>query len=395
MKIFALLILMWGIALPDIVLAAETGTKLKEIEKALDKDKKQRDTLKSKSRDLARDLNRLKAETVKVAAAIQGHEMAVIDLQDKLAELALTEKDKRLLLEQRREQFGHVLMALQRMARHPPEAMIAAPMSPSDTVRGAILLRAAVPAIEDRALGLRQDLAALTQARKQTVEKRQQLASVRAGLDVERQRLDGLLAKKLKLKKSTDSKTLQAEKRIRALVKKSKNLQDLMTRLKADKLKRKKNESESVSTTPAETKKSTAPLISKARGTLPYPAVGRLVGRYGQAMETGLTRKGITIETGVGAQVVVPHDGTVVFAGPFKGYGRLLIIEHGEGYHSLLAGLARIDNVIGQQVLSGEPAGIMGGLKNGPPVLYVELRRNGQPINPLPWLAARKIKVNG
>ena len=112
-------------------------------------------------------------------------------------------------------------------------------------------------------------------------------------------------------------------------------------------------------------------------------------------METGLTRKGITIETGVGAQVVVPHDGTVVFAGPFKGYGRLLIIEHGEGYHSLLAGLARIDNVIGQQVLSGEPAGIMGGLKNGPPVLYVELRRNGQPINPLPWLAARKIKVNG
>jgi septal ring factor EnvC (AmiA/AmiB activator) len=120
-----------------------------------------------------------------------------------------------------------------------------------------------------------------------------------------------------------------------------------------------------------------------------------LIGRYGQATETGLTRKGITIETGSGAQVVIPHDGTVVFAGPFKGYGWLLIIEHSEGYHSLLAGLDRIDNVIGQQVLSGEPAGIMGDLKNGPPLLYVELRRDGQPINPLPWLAASKIKVNG
>ncbi|MBC8267382.1 MAG: peptidoglycan DD-metalloendopeptidase family protein [Rhodospirillaceae bacterium] len=395
MKIIALLILMWGVGLSDVTFAAETSTKLKEIEKALDKDKKQRDTLKSESRDLARDLERLKAETVKVAATIQGHESAALDLQDRLAELALTEKDKLVLLEQRREQFGFVLMALQRMARYPPEAMIAAPMSPSDTVRGAILLRAAVPAIEDRALSLRQDLAALTRARKQTVEKRQQLASVRAGLDVERQRLDGLLAKKLKLKKSTDSKALQAEERIRALVKKSKNLQDLMARLKADKSKRKKGDTESAAKTSVPTKKSTASLISKARGTLPYPVIGHLVGRYGQAMETGLTRKGITIETGAGAQVVVPHEGTVVFAGPFKGYGRLLIIEHGEGYHSLLAGLDRIDNVIGQLVLSGEPAGIMGGLENGPPVLYVELRRNGQPINPVPWLAARKIKVNG
>jgi septal ring factor EnvC (AmiA/AmiB activator) len=112
-------------------------------------------------------------------------------------------------------------------------------------------------------------------------------------------------------------------------------------------------------------------------------------------MKTGLTRKGISIETGTGAQVVVPRDGTVVFAGAFKGYGQLLIIEHVGGYLSLLAGMARIDSAIGQQVLSGEPAGVMGKPGNGPPVLYVELRREGQPINPLPWLATRKIKVNG
>jgi len=391
LRIITLLVLMWGVGLSSQVAVAETkaGAKLQEIEKALDQGKKQRDTLKSKSRDLEHDLGLLKTETVKVAAAIQDHETTVLDLEDRLAELALIEKDKLALLGKRREQFGHVLMALQRMARHPPEAMIAAPMSPSDTVRGAILLRAAVPAIEDRATSLRLDLTELTQARKQTFDKRLQLASVRVGLDVERQRLDGLLAQKMKLKRSTDSETLKAEKRISDLVKKSKNLQDLMARLKLEKKKTKKKPSGPTTTT----KKQSPPLISKARGTLPYPAVGRLVGRYGQAMETGLTRKGITIETGAGAQVVVPHDGTVVFAGPFKGYGRLLIIEHGEGYHSLLAGLARIDSVIGQQVLSGEPAGIMGGLKNGLPVLYVELRRNGQPINPLPWLAARKIKV--
>ena len=199
----ALIILLSSFGLPGLVAAAESkpGAKLQEIERALDQGKKQRDSLKLKALELERELERLKTETVKVAAAIQGHETAVLDLEDKLLELALAEKDKLALLSQRREQFGHVLMALQRMARHPPEAMIAAPISPSDTVRGAILLRAAVPAIEDRATILRHDLAELTQARKQSVEKRLQLASVRTGLDIERQRLDGLLGQKTKLKK--------------------------------------------------------------------------------------------------------------------------------------------------------------------------------------------------
>jgi murein hydrolase activator len=398
-KVIALLAMAWIVWVPALSIAAETKTNsdLKDVEKALDKGKKQHDALKKKSLDLSQDLNRLKSETVKVAAAIQDHETVVLDLEDRLVELRQKEKEKLALLGERREQFGHVLMALQRMVRHPPEAMIVAPISPSDTVRGAILLRAAVPAIEDRALDLRKELSELTHTRKQVVQKRQQLASVRTNLDVERQRLNSLLTKKKKLKRKTDSKTLKAEKRVRALVKKAKNLRDLMARLEADRKKREKTKPKKSTqeSTTATAKKLPGVSISKSRGTLPYPAVGRLVGRYGQAMETGLTRKGITIETGTEAQVVVPHEGTVVFAGAFKGYGQLLIIEHGEGYHSLLAGLARIDNVIGQQVLSGEPAGIMGSPKNGLPVLYVELRRNGQPINPLPWLAARKIKVNG
>ncbi len=399
-KIISLVALVLAVWRPIPSNAAETkaGADLKDIERALDKGKKQHETLKKKSRDLGRDLDRLKAETVKIAAAIQGHETAVLNLEDRLVELEKEERDKVLLLGERRAQFSQVLMALQRMVRHPPEAMIVAPISPSDTVRGAILLRAAVPAIEDRALNLRKELTDLAATRRQAVQKRQQLALARTDLDIERKRLDGLLAKKTDLKKKTDSKTKKAEKRVLELVKKAKSLRDLMIRLEADRKKREKTKTEQnkkqASVSPP-VKELPGMSISKSRGKLPYPAIGRLVGRYGQAMETGLTRKGITIETGPQAQVIVPHEGTVVFAGAFKGYGQLLIIEHGEGYHSLLAGLARIDNVIGQQVLSGEPAGIMGNPKNGLPVLYVELRRNGQPINPLPWLAARISKVNG
>ena len=91
--------------------------------------------------------------------------------------------------------------------------------------------------------------------------------------------------------------------------------------------------------------------------------------------------------------MVAPFDGTVAFAGPFRGYGQLLIIEHSEGYHTLLAGMGRIDTVVGSRVLAGEPVGVMD--NEGAPSLYVELRRDGQPINPLPWLADRAGKSSG
>src|SRR3546814_20553792 len=104
--------------------------------------------------------------------------------------------------------------------------------------------------------------------------------------------------------------------------------------------------------------------------------------------------RGIRIETRSGAQVVAPADGKVMFAGPFRGYGQLLIIAHGGGYHSLLAGFGRIDRSVGQWVLAGEPVGQMSATQAGPvqagqakagasgtgekPVLYLELRRKGE-----------------
>ena len=76
--------------------------------------------------------------------------------------------------------------------------------------------------------------------------------------------------------------------------------------------------------------------------------------------------------------------------GPFRGYGLLLIIEHGGGYHSLLTGFSRIEAVPGQRVVAGEPLGVMGTADPERPQLYMELRHNGQPVNPLPSLAAQK-----
>jgi septal ring factor EnvC (AmiA/AmiB activator) len=116
---------------------------------------------------------------------------------------------------------------------------------------------------------------------------------------------------------------------------------------------------------------------------------------FGQPGDGGQPHRGLTIEARPGARLVAPLDGKIVFAGPFRTYGLILIIEHSEGYHTLLAGLGRIDGTVGQTVSTGEPVGIAGSAETGNPSIYVELRRNGQPIDPLPWLAPRNEKVSG
>jgi septal ring factor EnvC (AmiA/AmiB activator) len=126
------------------------------------------------------------------------------------------------------------------------------------------------------------------------------------------------------------------------------------------------------------------------------PVRGKLVLAYGQrAIGADAASKGISIQTRTQAQVVAPYDGQVVYAGEFRGYGQILIIEHGGRYHTLLAGLERIDAVAGQWILAGEPIGVMGSPKERFPELYLEFRHAGQPVNPLPWLATTDDKVQG
>ena len=137
------------------------------------------------------------------------------------------------------------------------------------------------------------------------------------------------------------------------------------------------------------------PHVRAARGAFAMPARGKLISRFNETTAPGLSTKGIIIETRALAQIVAPFDGRVAFAGPFREYGLLLIIDHGEGYHTLLAGMGRIDARLHQHVLAGEPVGVMGPLNGEKPKLYVELRKKGYPINPLPWLAAESSKVSG
>ena len=134
------------------------------------------------------------------------------------------------------------------------------------------------------------------------------------------------------------------------------------------------------------------------KGKLPVPAIGNVVQRFGEPELRGQRAKGIKIKTRSGAPVVAPHDGEILFADIFRGYGKILIIDHGQGYHTLLAGLGRIYSTVGQAVLAGEPVGVMNekqGTSGQRPEVYLEMRYNGLPIDPLPWLVPQTLDANG
>jgi septal ring factor EnvC (AmiA/AmiB activator) len=133
--------------------------------------------------------------------------------------------------------------------------------------------------------------------------------------------------------------------------------------------------------------------FASIRGRLPMPVNGVKLREFGRPDPVGGVEKGLSIATRAGAQVTAPNDGWVVYAGPFRSYGQLLILNAGGGYHILLAGMERISVELGQFVLTGEPVAIMGngspnaGTGVSQPVLYVEFRKDGTPVDPGPWWA--------
>ncbi len=392
---------------------ADPRARLRQLERDMARDQADKEAARKRADALAAEIESARARATAAARTAQNSERTLARLESEIAQLAREEVAAEARLKERRAQAGAAAMALQRLALHPPEAMFAQPVPPSDTVRGGILLRAAVPEIERRAAEVRTDLDALRAARETAAARRVAHAAQAAHLIKERKSLDEALAAKAALQKEAVAEGHAAERRLAALAAEAKGLNELMARIESEQAKRRAAEAAAAKAAAAKAaaKPAARPApeprtrvalppentaFAKARGRLPMPAVGTVVLRYGQTTRAGLTHKGITLETQGGSTVIAPFAGYVVFAGEFRGYGQLLILDHGDGYHTLLAGMARIDGVPGLWVETGEPVGIMGqvggqgGSQGGAsrPQLYVEIRRGGQPVDPLPWLAA-------
>ncbi|SCA55682.1 putative Peptidase M23B [Candidatus Terasakiella magnetica] len=394
---------LWGVQQEGV--AQSQTDELQQIEKDIQKQKQQSNQLKSKSESLKKEAVALRAELIALSQSVQQREANVTRLEDSLAIIKLDENQARLALEERHGQSVETLMALQRLALNPPEAIIALPQPPADMVRSAILLRSIVPQIQEQATVLRREVTLYAQKRKQLEVQKEQLSLANVNLDDERRRLNALISEKKKLSKRFLTKSRNAQKRIASLSKKAKSLRSLIDKINREKkaqaarVKKAKPASRDVrqerDVEIVLGKPPSGKPIAKAKGKLSRPASGKLVMKFGQREKLGGKHKGVSFKTRRGAQIVATYDGQIAFAGPFRGYKQLLIIDHGGGYHTLLTGMDRIDVSVGQWLLSGEPVGIMSQSRSGRDTLYFELRKNGAPINPSSWMRRQNARARG
>lgn len=369
--------------------------------------------LQAQATQISLELTRISKDMIASAKQIQNSEEKISRMESELETLRadLKKAEENFVVED--DNLIKTLSALQNLALKPTEALFVQPLTPVEIIRSAMLLREAVPYLQENATRIREDLEKI-ENQKNLVEK--QVARIirqKKILENEHEQMKALVQRKSKIRNAVEIKSVKAKKKVERLASQANDLRDLLNKLekqRQEKLRRQEEERRRLAELKAaearraaeKTKKleekQRADLIKfkpevinevgenfvKAKGHLLRPARGPVVTAYGEQMSKGVTSKGIIIKTRSQAQVISPYDGTVIFAGPFRGYGNLIIIEHGQGYLSLLAGLEEVDCELGQMLLAGEPVGQMP--ESGDTRLYVELRKDNHPINPLTWI---------
>ena len=384
--------------------AADPLEKLDRIEKQMNDDKSRVDRLTTSKAQLLEDQKNLAQELVRVAATAQQHERDLAAVEQRLAALETQEAQASHELMGKRGKLASMLAVLQRMGREPPPALIVRPDDAAVAARSAMMLSAVVPAVQDEARRLTSDLTKLRKLRQQVAAQRMTLAASANALDRDRRKIETLITQKRELAVRTDQDLSNTGQHLTVLATQARDLRGLIKSLDEDSHRTGGTGGKVVVDTIAAIGSTKTASLDGLRGILSLPANGELVGGFGTDDGLGGHLAGILLGTRPGAQVTSPCDGKILFAGPFRGYGQMLIIGVSGGYHVLLSGLANVDGVVGQEVLAGEPVGRMGsnptqnaGSAPAPKGgrLYMEFRRNGAPIDPAPWFAALRDKTNG
>lgn len=418
--------------------AESPGQTLKRVEQDIQADKALQRQLERQSQTLQKELDELRDRLVGLADQERAQEDELAHLEGTLTALEAQERDQAERLEGERQQIAALLAALQRVARIPPEAALARPDGPVDTLRSALLLRDTVPALRARADALAQALTRLAETRESLEDQRRRTYAARLNLIDRQKEIGQLVARREELSRQTEEERQQVAQRTARLTGQAADLRQLMDRIEAERraaaaiaakreaerleAERREAERKEAERKLAEQKAADQRLAeqraaeqraaeqrageqraraeaetARAAPSPPagerLPVGGRVTVRYGEADRYGATSRGVTIQARAGSTVVSPQAGTIVFAGPFRGYGQILIVEHSHGYHSLIAGFGRIDTAVGRRVATGEPIGLMPA--DGSPDLYFELRRHGQPINPQRGFGAPEGKGQG
>ena len=395
---------------------------LQRLRQRIEQARKSGERLREEQQALRQEARRISRDLVRLAAEAQALEQRIAAAGRRIARLEKQRGELLARLSANRAVTTRLLAALQRLRRDPPPPFVTRPEDVLGAVRGALAMGAVLPRMDAQAKELRANLQKLQrleqQLRREHEERRQSLAALRNT----RSRLRGMLTLKQELLARTGQRLAEEKARLARLLKQAGTLEELLNALerarraakarKAEKPGKEQKEETtrqpSAARQPREEKEKAGAQAGRTRalaarvpfkrlrGRLPWPAQGRKVAGFGERSRLLGELKGLYVATLPGAVITAPADAKVLLAGRFRGYGKLVILNVGQGYRILLAGLKDVSVQAGDVVRAGEPLGSMGSrpapstvvdenVAAARPILYMELRKGKKLLDPSGW----------
>ncbi|WP_414899822.1 murein hydrolase activator EnvC family protein [Rhizobium cremeum] len=395
----------------------QIGRELQELSRSMQLSQEKTENLQQSIAAIAKTSESLKSALIESAARRKELERKMAGSERKLADLGIREDKIRHSFKERRAVLAEVLAALQRMGRNPPPALLVSPDDALASVRTAILLGAVVPGIRKETDRLAADLQELLRLRDEGQKEMASLVATMQSRQEEERRMDLLLVENDRLSKRNAEELETERRRSKELAERASTMEGLIASLeseissvreaaeaaRAEEEKRRQQTEEqkqkarelALSTLPDKNRIAPAYPFSELKKKLELPVAGDILRQFGDPDGTGHAAKGMVIAASAGALVTAPADAWVVFAGEFRSYGQMVILNTGDGYHVVLSGMDRISTSQGKFVLSGEPLAVMGekrvasatglALETDRPTLYIEFRKDGKPVDSRPW----------
>ncbi|MES2984566.1 MAG: peptidoglycan DD-metalloendopeptidase family protein [Pseudomonadota bacterium] len=345
----------------------------------LAKTKETEANLKKQIEDANRDMAQLRARATGLAERLQISERRVSSQETQLdkvnAELAAKQKE----FNARKADYAATVVSLLRMRELPPTAVFSSAENTQDVMRTASLLEKTNSAVAAKAAHLRTDMALLKKLQSTASTRDASTRAEKVTLKTEQEALARELATRQKLQARLNADHASAAEKVAELSRESQSLQELIGKLAAN---------EKATPKPAAPPVKTASIrnFDGKKGSARAPVAGDVLHRFGERLNANSTYHGMVFKARPSATVVAPYDGEVVFTGPFRDYGNMVLIKHKNGYISLIAGLGKLDTGLNQTATRGEPIGTMPAQGNGE--AYVELRdADAKPIDPSEWFA--------
>lgn len=426
--------LIGGLLCPQFIRAKENvRTQLDQVNQDIKQAESTKSTLLSRTAKLRQEQEELRGKLIQQASALQDSESLSERMQ---AQLSALESD----LARRGDQIGKnhlrimtIITGLQQISGDDPLTLLLRPGEPRQQIQGLTVIASLLPILSEQAEGLRHDLKTLGTVNNDIVSKLEEIRQNEINISTNKSKLEALVKRNLAVQDELSASSNEIDRQIKTLVQKANSLQDLIdgvsqmpklslaspsqTNNRKSSPKSKKSVNPTKAALPTNPDKNNAPATQKnlsensdddnqgatnskkpdgirdfpadklkPTSKLITPVIGRLLHRYGEETPTG-NMKGIQIQVRPDAQVVAPFDGKIAYAGQFLNYGQVVIVQHGGGYFSVLAGLGRTDVRINQWVLAGEPLGLVGHTSDDKKLsaLYIELRKDNQTLDPMPW----------